>query len=59
MYPLLILLVAIALGLEHFLANKFYRRDPNGEKPARNSFASEQIPPSLPKQQQPEPAHVA
>src|SRR6185369_12000819 len=27
MYPLLIFLVAIALGLESVLANKFYRRD--------------------------------
>jgi Aerotolerance regulator N-terminal len=27
LYPLLIVLVAIALGLEHLLANKFYRRD--------------------------------
>ena len=28
MYPLLIILVALVLGVEHLLANKFYRRDP-------------------------------
>ena len=33
MYPLLIILVALVLGAEHLLANKFYRRDPQvGEK---------------------------
>ena len=28
LYPLLIFLVALALGLEHLLANRFYRRAP-------------------------------
>ncbi len=54
MYPLLILLVAIALGLEHVLANKFYRRDPESEKPARISFAVDRA--ALPPKREHEPA---
>ncbi len=40
LYPPLIFLVAIALGLEHLLANKFYRRDPQGEQPAGAKVAA-------------------
>jgi hypothetical protein len=39
LYPLLIVLVAIALGLEHLLANKFYRRDPQVDRPSARSLA--------------------
>ena len=37
MFPLLIFLVALALGLEHFLANRFYRR--TDLPPLRKSLA--------------------
>ena len=40
MYPLLIVLVALVLGCEHVLANKFYKRDDPGLNP-RKSFALE------------------
>jgi hypothetical protein len=40
MYPLLIVLVALVLGCEHLLANKFYNRDDPGLNP-RKSFAIE------------------
>ena len=36
LYPLLILLVAIVLGLEYLIANKFYRRDPQADKAPRH-----------------------
>lgn len=39
MYPLLIILVAIVLGLEHLLANKFYKRDDPGLNPQRKPIA--------------------
>ncbi|MCC7084465.1 MAG: BatA domain-containing protein [Pirellulales bacterium] len=41
LYPLLIVLVAIVLGGEHLLANKFYKRDDPGLNPPRRSFALE------------------
>ena len=40
LYPLLIVLVALILGGEHLLANKFYRRDPHGEPPPRTDIAA-------------------
>jgi Aerotolerance regulator N-terminal len=39
MYPLLIILVALLLGAEHLLANKFYRRDPQSEESTRKRVA--------------------
>ncbi len=39
MYPLLIILVALVLGAEHLLANKFYRRDPQSEESTRKRVA--------------------
>jgi hypothetical protein len=45
MYPLLIFLVAVALGLESVLANKFYRRDPKADlKEEEKSLAVEATP---------------
>jgi hypothetical protein len=43
LYPLLIVLVAIALGLEHLLANKFYRRDAQSELAAQRKAATAAI----------------
>ncbi|HZZ29953.1 MAG TPA: VWA domain-containing protein [Pirellulales bacterium] len=43
LYPLLILLVAIALGMEHLLANKFYRRDAQTEQTAQRKAATAAI----------------
>jgi hypothetical protein len=40
LYPLLIILVALALGLEHLLANKFYRRDAQADGPSARSLAA-------------------
>jgi hypothetical protein len=40
LYPLLIILVALALGLEHLLANKFYRRDAQADAPSPRSLAA-------------------
>jgi hypothetical protein len=40
MYPLLIVLVAIALGLENLLANKFYRRDAQADGPSARTLAA-------------------
>ncbi|HTQ38846.1 MAG TPA: BatA domain-containing protein [Pirellulales bacterium] len=40
LYPLLIVLVAIVLGLEHLLANKFYRRDAQTEEATRRKAAT-------------------
>ncbi len=39
LYPLLILLVAIILGLEHVLANKFHRRDKQADQPTHQQLA--------------------
>ena len=58
MYPLLIVLVAIALGLENLLANKFYRRDPQADKPARSSFTVEPAAPLRPNEN-PNPCQAA
>jgi hypothetical protein len=52
MYPLLIVLVAIALGLENLLANKFYRREPEGQKPPR-AFATAAPPSDVPSKREP------
>jgi hypothetical protein len=35
----LIILVALVLGAEHLLANKFYRRDPQAEQTTRKHVA--------------------
>jgi hypothetical protein len=40
LYPLLIILVALALGLEHLLANKFYRRDAQADGPSARSLTA-------------------
>jgi hypothetical protein len=40
LYPLLIVLVALVLGLEHLLANKFHRRDPQAEQPTHQEVAT-------------------
>ncbi len=40
LYPLLIIIVALLLGMEHLLANRFYRRDPQGEPPKRTDIAA-------------------
>jgi hypothetical protein len=40
LYPLLIVLVALALGLEHLLANKFYRRDAQADAPSARTLAA-------------------
>jgi uncharacterized membrane protein len=40
LYPLLIILVALVLGLEHLLANKFYRRDPHQDEEKRLDVAA-------------------
>jgi hypothetical protein len=49
LYPLLIVLVALVLGLEHVLANRFYRRDKKvAMEPARPaSLAATPAPPPL------------
>ena len=39
MYPLLIVLVALALGMEHLLANKFYRREAQTDENAAGKVA--------------------
>jgi hypothetical protein len=49
LYPLLIILVALALGAEHLLANKFYRRDSQIDQTAKRkatavSMAAEAVP---------------
>jgi hypothetical protein len=36
LYPLLIVIVAIVLGLEYLVANKFYRRDPQADQAPRH-----------------------
>ena len=41
MYPLLILLVAIVLGGEHLLANKFHRRDKQVDTPSHQQLAKQ------------------
>jgi hypothetical protein len=46
LYPLLIVLVALVLGLEHVLANRFYRRDKKvAMDPTRPASLSESITP--------------
>ncbi len=40
LYPLLILLVALVLGVEHLLANRFYRRDTSVAMEAKRSLAT-------------------
>jgi hypothetical protein len=40
LYPLLILLVALALGMEHLLANKFYRRETQTDEKAAGRLAA-------------------
>jgi len=40
LYPLLIVLVAIALGMEHLLANKFYRREAQVDQNAAGKVAA-------------------
>jgi hypothetical protein len=40
LYPFLIILVALALGLEHLLANKFYRRDAQADGPSARTLAA-------------------
>ncbi len=54
LYPLLIVLVALILGGEHLLANKFYRRDPQGEPPPRTDIAA-----LVAETQKPEPVEVS
>ena len=39
LYPLLILLVAVVLGAEHLLANKFHRRDRQADIPSHQQVA--------------------
>ncbi len=43
LYPLLILLVAVMLGLEHLLANKFYRREAQTDETAANKVAAAMV----------------
>src|SRR5262249_18479441 len=40
LYPLLIVLVAIVLGMEHLLANKFYRREAQVDQNASRQLAA-------------------
>ena len=40
LYPLLIVLVALALGMEHLLANKFYRRETQTDEKAAGRLAA-------------------
>jgi hypothetical protein len=62
MYPLLIFLVAIALGLESVLANKFYRRDAKADlKEDAKSLAADAkatLPPTSPAAERRETAAV-